>query len=123
MYRYTQKIKLKGSISWRFVPPQDAINAGVVTRQTFKDGRTARYEIPRLIKRVDAFRNGELVAGNVGPSSNLMQIYRYYSETTHFKSLAPNSQKNYNYTTVCMVTRQSQTPLVNYTTTTVSMYP
>ena len=103
MYRYTQKIKLKDSISWRFIPPQDAINAGIVTRQTFKDGRTARYEIPRLIKRVEAFRNGELVAGNVGPASNLMQVYKYYSNTTHFKSLAPNSQKNYDYTMSAIV--------------------
>ena len=53
MYRYTDKIKLKRSTSWRFVPPQDSIDAGVVTRQTFKDGRIARYEIPRLIKLID----------------------------------------------------------------------
>ena len=41
MYRYTEKVKLKDSFSWRFIPPKDAVNAGVVARQTFKDGRTA----------------------------------------------------------------------------------
>ena len=98
MYRYTQKIELKDSISWRFVPPQDAINAGIVTRKTFKDGRTARYEIPRLIERVDAFRRGDIASGNVGHNSTLAQVYKHYTTTTHYKSLALNSQKNYNYT-------------------------
>ena len=74
MYRYTDKIVLKKSTSWRFVPPQDAIDAGVVTRQTFKDGRTARYEIPRLIKLVDLFRKGDIAAGNIGPKSTLLPV-------------------------------------------------
>ena len=98
MYRYTDKIVLKKSTSWRFVPPQDAIDAGVVTRQTFKDGRTARYEIPRLIKLVDLFRKGDIAAGNIGPKSTLLQIYKYYVTTNHFKDLKIISQNNYNST-------------------------
>ena len=98
MYRYTDKIKLKKSTSWRFVPPQDALDAGVVTRQTFKDGRTARYEIPRLIKLIESFRNGDIAAGNIGPKSTLLQIYKYYVTTNHFKDLKIISQNNYNST-------------------------
>ena len=98
MYRYTDKIKLKKSTSWRFVPPQDAIDAGVVKRQTFKDGRTARYEIPRLIKLVEAFRKGDIAAGNIGPKSTLIQIYKYYVTTNYFKSLKITSQNNYDST-------------------------
>ena len=98
MYRYTEKVKLKDSFSWRFIPPKDAVNAGVVARQTFKDGRTARYEIPKLIKLVEAFRSGDIAAGNIGPASTLLQIYKYYVTTDNFSSLAPNSQKSYDNT-------------------------
>jgi len=103
MYRYTDKIVLKRSVSWRFVPPQDCIDAGVVTRQTFKDGRTARYEIPRLIKLVDSFRKGDIAAGNIGHKSTILQIYKYYVTTNHFKSLEITSQNNYNSTMLSII--------------------
>ena len=49
--KYTVKTKLKdGSTVYRFVPPKDAKLSGVVKSKTFKDGRAARYEIPKLIK-------------------------------------------------------------------------
>ena len=65
MYKYTKKGNLKAGTVWRFTPPQDAIDAGVVRRQTFKDGRAARYEIPRLVEKVEAFKRGDIVAGNI----------------------------------------------------------
>jgi len=34
MYKYTKKGNLKAGTVWRFTPPQDAIDAGVVRRQT-----------------------------------------------------------------------------------------
>jgi integrase len=94
MYKYTRK----HDGGWRFIPPADARQAGIVMPVTFKDGRAARYEIPRLIKRVEDFRKGLLSAGNVGPNSTLIQVYRYYTTTNHFKSLAYISQKNYDST-------------------------
>tara|TARA_R110002012_G_scaffold45248_1_gene120378 strand:+ start:356 stop:1453 length:1098 start_codon:yes stop_codon:yes gene_type:complete len=98
MYRYTKKVELASGTSWRFVPPQEAIDAGVVARQTFRDGRAARYEIPRLVKKVDDFRNGELVAGNIGPNSTILQISKYYISTNNYRSLAYTSQRQYEYT-------------------------
>jgi integrase len=95
MYKYTEKLKLKSGTAWKFKPPQDAIDAGIVVRKTFYDGRAARYEIPRLVQKVVAFRNGALVAGNIGPMSNLAQIYKYYINTKHFKDLSFSSQKSY----------------------------
>ena len=57
--KYTSKIERKsGGTSWVFKPPQDASSAGVVKAQTFRDGRTARVEVPKLIDKVDAFRRG-----------------------------------------------------------------
>lgn len=85
----------KGKTFYRFEPPQDAINAGVVTRRTFKDGRAARYEVPRLIAKVEAFRRGEIVAGSIGPNSNLRQAVAHYLASPQFKSLARSSQNTY----------------------------
>ena len=45
MYKYTKKVILKSGTVWKFLPPQDAIDSGVVKRQTFSDGRAARYEV------------------------------------------------------------------------------
>jgi len=105
--KYTTKVERKsGGTSWVFKPPQDASTAGIVKTQTFRDGRSARVEIPKLIDRVDSFRRGELVAGNIGTMSNLSQIVGHYLRTKHFNSLSRNTQKNYefNLRTICSTT-------------------
>ena len=90
--KYTSKIERKsGGTSWVFKPPQDAATSGIVKTQTFRDGRSARVEIPKLIEKVDAFRRGEIVAGNIGKMSNLSQIIAHYFNTKHFKSLSQNT--------------------------------
>lgn len=94
-YRYTKECKTNTGVVWRFEPPKDALDAGVVTRQSFRDGRTARFEIPKLIERVEAFRRGEIVAGNIGPTSTLLQVSKHYMTTVHYKSLSYNSKKSY----------------------------
>ena len=106
MYKYTEKIKLKSGPAWKFKPPQDAIDAGIVVRKTFHDGRAARYEIPRLVQKVNAFRSGDLVAGSIGPMSTLAQVYKYYINTEHFKSLSSSSQKSYIYTLLGVIDTQ-----------------
>ena len=97
--KYTHKIKRKidGGTSWMFVPPEDVARAGVLSTRTFRDGRTARHEIPKLIALVDSFRRGEIVLGRCGPSSTLSQVLDYYLNTKHFNSLSYNTQKNYEY--------------------------
>lgn len=84
-----------GKTVYRFEPPQDAIRAGVVTRRTFQDGRTARHEVPKLIAKVEAFRRGDIVAGDIGPSSNLRQAVAHYLASKQFRSLARGSQSTY----------------------------
>ena len=96
--KYTTKTSRKnGSTSWVFRPPQDVVSAGIVKSQTFRDGRTARAEIPKLLDKIDAFRKGELVAGDIGKLSNLNQIVAHYLRTKHFNSLSYNTQNNYQY--------------------------
>jgi len=92
--KYTTKAKLKdGSTVYRFIPPKDARLSGVVKNMTFKDGRAARYEIPKLVKIVEDFRRGKILAGNVDINSNLRQILSYYYSTGQFNSLSFRTQK------------------------------
>lgn len=96
--KYTHKYKRKdGGISWCFVPPTDAALAGVVSSQTFRDGRVARYEVPKLVDLVDSYRRGEILVGTYGPSSTLNQLLTQYLNTKHFNSLSYNTQNNYEY--------------------------
>jgi len=96
--KYTIKAKLKdGSTVYRFLPPKDARLSGVVKNKTFKDGRAARYEIPKLVKIVEDFRRGKILAGNIDINSNLRQILAYYYNTGQFNSLSLHTQKTYTY--------------------------
>lgn len=94
--KYTKKVKLSdGSVVHRFTPPADVRKAGVVKSQTFKDGRAARYEVPRLLEKVEAYRRGEIKEGNVGPTSRIVHVINYYLLSQQFASLANNSQLKY----------------------------
>ena len=96
--KYTVKTKLKdGSTVYRFAPPKDAKLSGVVKSKTFKDGRAARYEIPKLIKVVEDFRKGKILAGNIDVNSNLRQVLAHYYKTGQFNSLSLHTQKTYTY--------------------------
>ena len=96
--KYTVKTKLKdGSTVYRFVPPKDAKLSGVVKNKTFQDGRAARYEIPKLIKIVEDFRKGKILAGNIDVNSNLRQVLAHYYKTGQFNSLSLHTQKTYTY--------------------------
>ena len=94
--KYLKEIKTKkGKLVYRFTPPQDAVAAGVVRAQTFRDGRTARHEVPKLIEKVEAFRRGDIVAGNIGPASSLRQVVAHYLTSPQFRSLSRGSQRTY----------------------------
>ena len=94
--KYTKKVLLKdGSSVVRFTPPDDVRRAGVLKAQTFPNGRAARYEVPRLIEKVDAYRRGEIKSGSVGPTSKVKHLINYYLSSKQFISLATSSQDKY----------------------------
>lgn len=96
--KYTQKVKLKdGSFSYRFSPPKDVMLAGIVKGKTFKDGREARHEIPKLIQLVEDFRKGKILSGNINVNSNFNQVIKHFYNTGQFNSLSNNTRKNYEY--------------------------
>ena len=95
--KYTHKVKLKdGTLAYRFVAPKDAKLAGVVQNQSFRDGRKARFEIPKLIKIVEDFRRGKILAGNISINSNFKQVIGHYLNTGQFTMFGhPQDSQNY----------------------------
>ena len=91
--KYTTKRKTrKGETRWFFHPPADAKYAGVVSSCTFSDGRTARFEIPKLIEKVEAFRRGEIALDNIGPSSKVKHVVSHYLNSQAFKDVSGTTQ-------------------------------
>ena len=96
--KYTHKVKLKdGSYAYRFVAPKDAKLAGVVKNESFRDGRRARHEIPKLVQIVEDFRKGKVLAGNISINSNFKQVVGHYLNTGQFNSLSSNTRRTYEY--------------------------
>ena len=96
--KYTQLATLSdGSKVWRFKPPDDAKAASIVSNKTFRDGRTARHEIPKLIDLIEKFRQGEIVVGSVGAKSTIRQVLSYYKNSRSFKDVSYNTYLSYVY--------------------------
>ena len=96
--RYTTLCKRKGGKkTWKFVPPDDVLEAGVVGRESFKDGRVARTMIPKYLDRIDAFRAGQVVPQVLFKSSTLAQAIAHYKGTKLFNNLSLGSQEKYTY--------------------------
>jgi integrase len=94
--KYLRKIKrADGSVVHRFTPPPEAVKAGIVSAKTYEDGRAARYEVPRLIAKVEAFQRGELAAKVLTPKSTVRQVIANYLESDKFMSLSPTTRGIY----------------------------
>lgn len=91
--RYLRKIET----GWLFDPPQDAIDAGVVKRELFHDGRKARTAVPAYLEALDGWREGDLPSSVVTPKTRLRQLAASYMDTKHFRSLSESTRKVYSY--------------------------
>lgn len=89
--RYTTKNKN----SWTFNPPEDIKKAGIAQRQTFKDGRTAKAVISKLIKKIDAYRKGELAADSLPMECTFNQLVASYLSTPHYNGLSGSTREAY----------------------------
>jgi integrase len=94
--RYVKVITGKdGKKKYKFTPPKKAVIAGIVKPKTFDDGRTARYEVPRLIELVDEWKKGIRKSGNVTTSSTLSTIFDRMINTEQHRVLSSTTQKSY----------------------------
>jgi len=74
----------KGRKTWTFKPPQRYQDAGIIKPQIFKDGRAARYEIPRLLEVLREFDKGGIVAVAINKEHNLTHAIFHYLKTKNF---------------------------------------
>lgn len=92
--KYTTRRKQKdGSYKTYFNAPKDALKAGIVGNQVFTDGRTARYEIPRLIERVELFRKGGIAAVVLNKENSIRQAISHYLVTDYYAKSLKDSTK------------------------------
>lgn len=82
--KYLVKRKVEGKYKWFFNPPKDAYLAGVVEPKTWNDGRSARYEAPRLLKKIELFRQGKAGVITLSKSQTLGQVISHFLEVETF---------------------------------------
>lgn len=90
--RYTRVSERNGKTIWTFVPPRDVLEAGVCEKTVFTDGRAARYEIPRLIERVELYRKGEIREGGLSDRSLFVHLRNHYFNSKQFLKLTNSTQ-------------------------------
>lgn len=96
---YTKVYKTKkGETRYVFDPPLEAKKAGILRRVLFRDGRKARYEIPRLLEKLEAFNRGEIVGDSVREDSFIKHHVAHYLNSKVFLSLSNSSQSDYENT-------------------------
>lgn len=94
-YLRKHRRKGRGKYTWSLIPPDDVLEAGLVKRKIFYDGRTARMA-ERLLKRIVAdFRSGKLAADIMPEDPTFMVLVGHYLNTSHFNSLNPASRDTY----------------------------
>ena len=89
--KYTRK--LKNGILYN--PPKRAIDAGIVQRKFYPDGRGTHWEIRKMNEMVEAFDKGEVTGTKVTPKSKLIDVINYYHNTKKFLGLSVNTQRTY----------------------------
>jgi integrase len=91
--KYTKILtRADGTKAYVFIPPADATKAGIVKRKTFRDGNAARYEIPRLIEKVEAFKRGDLAAATLSSESKFLVVVPTYLESLEFLTYSRSTQ-------------------------------
>jgi integrase len=85
-----------GVRQWRYSPPQDLVDNGIVVRCTLgTDRRRAFAEAIKLNKKVDDYRAGNIAGTTPKSKSTLKQVVTHYYTTTKFSSLRGTTQIGY----------------------------
>jgi integrase len=90
-YHNTDGIKI-----WRYVPPEEMVLNGIVTRTNLgTDRRRAYAEAARYNKKIDDYRAGIISGTTPKSNSTLKQVVANYYTTTKYKDLNGATQINY----------------------------
>lgn len=96
MVRFLRPIKRKsGKTAWQYIPPEDAVRAGVVKRATLYDGRKAKAIAREWNKTYDEYKKGNIVVDTIGPDSIFNQLKTNYLNSRRFDRLAETTKEAY----------------------------
>jgi len=94
--RYVQQIERGGRKRWRYNPPQDAIDAGVVERQYLADRKeTAFNQAERFNARLDAWRDAQ--EKDLTADKSVDGLVKLYLNSLDYQRLSDISKNAYQY--------------------------
>jgi len=100
--RYVQQIQRGGRMRWRYNPPQDAVDAGIVPRTYLSDRKeTAFNEAERFNRTLDAWRDETMAQTMEQKSVNdpvtVNQLILSYQKSLDYQKLKEETKKIYSY--------------------------
>jgi integrase len=97
--RYVQRRKLAdGKTHYRFNPPQDLVDEGVVKRRELgTDLRNVRVAANRFNEDINKFRTNQQQIRNIKRTSTLSDLIDSYYSSNDFSMLRENTKQDYRY--------------------------
>ena len=97
--RYVQeRVSPHGVISYRFNPPQNLVDEGVVSREEYG---TDLKEVRKIVKErnddIDHWRNQKSLVVQIKPSSKVTDLINYYYQSNDFNMLRDTTKVDYRY--------------------------
>jgi integrase len=106
--RYIQLDKRSGKTRYRYNPPQDAVEAGIVPRTMLSDRKETAYnQAKRYNKTLDAWRDSQEV--DYSQDKTVYGLIQLYLNSTDFEMLSKTTKTAYEY----QLKQLSITPLRN----------
>jgi len=94
--RYIQTVKRGGKTRYRYNPPQDAVEAGVVPRTMLADRKeTAFNQAKRYNKTLDAWRDEQ--APDYTQDKTVFGLVQLYLNSVDYQRLTATTRKTYDY--------------------------
>lgn len=94
LFRYIKNRR----ISYRYIPPQDAVDAGVVVRKSFGNkGKEAIEFADAQNKAMYAWKAERKHLKNLSTSARVLDLIKSYKESINFEKLADNTKHEYAY--------------------------
>lgn len=94
--RYVMRVKYKDRVKYRYNPPQDAIDAGIVDRcELGNHWSTAFRDAEELNKRIDEWRKERNLLKNLSTNAKIVDLIESYKQNISFTRLKAQTQKDY----------------------------
>ena len=111
--KYVMRLDFKSYTTYRYNPPQDAVDAGVVKREALgRDWRKAYTRAKELNLVLDEWRAERKALKSLTENASVMDLIKSYKESIGYKKLVPTTRDSYDYyLTVWLFNRVGGVPL------------